>query len=293
MNAISELARLLADGDGVILVRENPHLKDVLRRQSAQGRVRAVLPGVYVPADLISNPWVTMQAVAKWDPDAVLTGAAAARLTFWPEIKLPRVDVAVRSQRRPQAGFAFHRRRIPLELVGTHRGLRVAKPSLTALDLSDVDHTDAIDTALRTRAVTLQSLHEALRLTPHRPGNTDVRRLLVDSRDEPWSRAERQAHRLLRCGHITGWKTNLPFWDLGSLYYIDIAFESLKLAIEIDGRFHEDDPRCSRPTAGGRTPWCSTAGGSFGSLGPCCGTTPSSSCRRFVARCERAKVITR
>ncbi len=36
-------------------------------------------------------------------------------------------------------------------------------------------------------------------------------------------------------------KPNLPLFLEGCLYYIDIAFPHLKLAIEIDGRLHEED----------------------------------------------------
>jgi len=66
--------------------------------------------------------------------------------------------------------------------------------------------------------------------------------LLLDSRDEPWSTAGRLAHRLLREAKITGWKGNLAVRCRGRLYYLDIAFEGGRLAIEIDGRLHEDDP---------------------------------------------------
>lgn len=182
-----------------------------------------------------------MRALARWDPDAVLTGAAAARVSYWPEVRLDRIDATSRWQRRPQRGYAFSRRRIPPELVIERRGLRLTVPSLTALDLADIDHTDALDIALRTRVVTLDSLHEALRLTSCRPGNCDRRKVLLDSRDAPWSRAERLGHRLLRKAGITGWLTNYPVVDAAGIYYIDIAFPRQKLAIEIDGRLHEDD----------------------------------------------------
>lgn len=75
-----------------------------------------------------------------------------------------------------------------------------------------------------------------------RLGNPLRRRLLLDSRDEPWSAAERLAHRLLREAKITGWNGNLAVRCRGHLYYLDIAFEGSRLVIEIDGRLHEDDP---------------------------------------------------
>ena len=232
---------MLASGDGVLLRREHPELVEDLKRQADLGLVTRVLPGVFVSTGAQLDPMVRMRAATRWDPDAIFTGAAAARLSYWPEVRLSTIHMAVRYDRRPQRGFSFTRRRIPLELVSQHHGLRFTCPALTALDLADLDHTDAIDTALRTRATTLDALHEALELTPGRRGNCDKRQVLLDSRNEPWSRAERVSHRLLRRAGITGWTTNMPLYDVAWLYYIDIAFEAHKLAIEIDGRFHEDD----------------------------------------------------
>ena len=101
--------------------------------------------------------------------------------------------------------------------------------------------SDAIDRALRTRTATLSGMYEALRLTGNRIGNPERMRLLLDSRALPWSAAERVAHRILRRARITGWRTNQPVFVAGRLYYIDIAFPLLKVAIEIDGRLHEED----------------------------------------------------
>jgi very-short-patch-repair endonuclease len=101
--------------------------------------------------------------------------------------------------------------------------------------------TDAIDHALRTRVATLSGMHEALAKTANRIRNPEPLRLLIDSRDEPWSAAERLAHNLLRQAGIRGWQTNLPIVIEGRLYFLDIAFAPLKVAIEIDGRRHEDD----------------------------------------------------
>jgi very-short-patch-repair endonuclease len=66
-------------------------------------------------------------------------------------------------------------------------------------------------------------------------------KLLVDSRDEPWSAAERLAHRLLRAAKITGWQANLPTMIEDHLYYLDVGFRSQKLVLEIDGRIHQTD----------------------------------------------------
>jgi very-short-patch-repair endonuclease len=169
-------------------------------------------------------------------------GAAAARASYWPSIRLERIDVAVPRKVAERDGFAFNRRSIPADLVVERRGLRFTHPALTAIDLATEEHVDSIDIALRTRAATLAGMRDALARTPNRPGNQTRLKLLIESRDEPWSAAERLAHRLLRGAGISGWQSNLPVIVKDKLFYLDIAFRSCRLALEIDGRMHEDDP---------------------------------------------------
>ena len=114
-------------------------------------------------------------------------------------------------------------------------------PSLTAMELATFEFTDPIDIALRRRTVSLASMREALDLTPHRRGHTDRRRVLLDSRDEPWSAAERLAQRIYRGAGITDWVANLETVLRGATYYLDIGFREERLASEIDGRLHETD----------------------------------------------------
>ena len=72
---------------------------------------------------------------------------------------------------------------------------------------------------------------------PGRPGNGLRQKLLLDSRDNPWSEAEREAHRLLRRSGIRGWRGNQPVAG----YWVDILFPARRLVIEIDGwRVHGD-----------------------------------------------------
>ena len=200
-----------------------------------------MLPGVYAVPSMARLPRVRMQAVCLRHPNAVLLTEAAARVSFWPHVTLEAIQVAVPSPLPKQRGFAFTRRRIPTELVVEHQGLRYTTPALTAVDMASFACTDAIDQALRTRAATLEAMHEALARTANRIRNPERLRLLIDSRDEPWSAAERLAHNILRRAGIRGWRTNLPVLLQGRLYYLDIAFERLRVAIEIDGRRHEDD----------------------------------------------------
>jgi very-short-patch-repair endonuclease len=120
--------------------------------------------------------------------------------------------------------------------------LRFTSPALTALDLCVADDGGAIDEVLRTRAASLAELRSAMTRCPGRTGNPKRQRLLLDSRDEPWSAAERCAHRLLRKEGITGWQSNYRIRAGGRIYFLDIAFPGERLAVEIDGRSFHDDP---------------------------------------------------
>lgn len=200
-----------------------------------------MLPGIYASPD-IAHSWLTRsRALALRHHDAVLLGAAAARISFWPDAPLNHVEAAVTGVLKPQPGFSFNRRHIPEELIAERDGLRYSIPALTAIDLATFARSDALDIALRARVATLAGMYEALHLTPHRAGNRERLRLLIDSRNEPWSAAERLSHRLLRASGIKNWQTNMPVCLNGQIFYIDIAFKQRKLAIEIDGRLHETD----------------------------------------------------
>ncbi len=237
-----DIQRIIRANGGVIARRNHPELVEACNWLVRKGELVPVLPGVYAPRDSAREVGIRMRAAMLWSPDAVLTGPAAAQLSFWPRIASPLVDLATPKKRRGQyRGFRLCERRIAVDLVVTRGGLRYTAPALTALDLISVVGADGIDTALRTRSATLDGMRAALELTPHRPGNSDRRRLLLDSRDEPWSAAERLAHQLLRAAGITGWRANFPVPTIGSVYYVDVAFPAVKLAIEIDGRLHEDD----------------------------------------------------
>lgn len=226
---------------GVVTRRDRKELNGTLDRLVREGRLVAVLPGTYADAGAASSFECRLAALRRAEPDAVLVGATAARLSFWPDVKVDQVECAFACRRPPRPGFDFCRRRIPVDLVVERDGVRLTAPALTALDLTATFGGEAIDQALRSRATTLKRMRKALEVTSGRRGNGSRRALLLDSRDEPWSEAERLCHRLLREAGIEGWKSNLPIRVDGATYYVDIAFEDRWLAIEIDGRLHEDD----------------------------------------------------
>jgi very-short-patch-repair endonuclease len=239
MKSTDAVNLLLASAGGVIVRHDHPELRGTLEWLVRTGRLVPVLPGTYARPDEAHDRTVRMRAAARRFPDGVFVGAAAARLTYWPEAPINQIEMALPDTTRDRPGFAFHRRTIPPELVLTYQGLRLTTPALTAIELATEACADSIDVALRSRRATLAGMHEVLRLTPNRPGNLSRRRLLLDSRDEPWSAAERQAHRVLRRARIADWKSNWEVTVDGYTYFIDVAFRRLRLAVEVDGRIHE------------------------------------------------------
>lgn len=230
---------IMAASRGVISRRAHPELLGTLDRLKRTGRLTPVFPGVYCDPAKSGDLATQLLALPWWEPDAVVTGRLAAKLTFWSDLLALRLTVALPRVRRAPRGIEVVKRVIPPELVVERGTWRLTSPALTALDLSAELGGDAIDAALRSRRVTLEQLHEAFRLTPGRRGNQDRHRLLLDSRDEPWSEAERETHRLLRAAGIQGWGSNYPIWLHGQRYYVDVGFPAIKLAVEIDGRqFH-------------------------------------------------------
>lgn len=225
--------------DGILSRRRHPWLIGRIDAAVRRGELVTLLPGTYAPASSFAT---LVLSVCDWDPDAVLTGSCAARLTWWRELRDETVRAATR--RRPHRsvpGTALAQQVVAPQLVSVHRGLRLQHPAASALDLARQVGPSAIDEALRRRAATLGSLRWALDLMSWRPGNDALAGYLHASRDEPWSALERQAHELLRVARITGWKANYLIRVGAGVYYVDIAFPGLRLAVELDGwQFHSD-----------------------------------------------------
>ncbi|TDT30069.1 uncharacterized protein DUF559 [Naumannella halotolerans] len=192
-----------------------------------------MLPGIWAQPD--PPLLVRLQALMAFDRDAVVTGHAAACLHFAARPPSGVVDVSCRRRRDRHAGYTFERRWIDPEFITVDNGMRCTGPAMTAIDLAATDDGSTIDTALRQRAVSLEELHRALAATTGRRGHQLRRRVLADSRDQPWSAAERLAHRLLRQASITGWRANHRISVGARHYFGDIVFAARRLVVEIDG----------------------------------------------------------
>jgi hypothetical protein len=179
--------------DFVILRREHPELRDALDWQLKLGHLTALLPGVYAPPDAVLDPRVMVVAVARASADAVFARRTAASSSSWPELPLNVITVAARRERANRRGLAWERRGIPPELITVRNGLRLTTP-LTALDLSDLNHTEALDVALRKRAAGPRDRWTDPR---HRPEGVRIRSLASNALVQAQWRVLRFTYRML------------------------------------------------------------------------------------------------
>lgn len=237
---IQAISAELARAGGVLRVDRGDRMS--VLRAAATGGLRRVLPGVYAEARLAGDFEARVRALHLVDPNAVLLGRTAAAASWWPGLAVPTVQAWRRGHRLAPPGFHWSQQQIhPDDVWETPRGLRFTSPARTVLDLIDELGGQAIDEALRRRAVTLSQLEAALARSPNRPGNKLRRWLLDDSRDEPWSEAERHFHRLLRglrlpCPYATNHRVDTAEGHR----FVDVGLPAIRLAFEVDGRsFHE------------------------------------------------------
>ena len=230
------MERALVEGRGLLVRRNLPGLDRSLDRALSAGELQRVLPGIYAPPgdlDLVARA----RAVTALDPNAIVVGRAAAALTWWPELETATLEAACRGRRDPGNGIRWHQREVPPEHVRVSNGVRFATPTFTILDLLPSMGGRPIDEALRRGVVTLAALEQAFEGLPHRPGNRLRRALIEDSRDEPWSEAERRLHRTYRGLALPyAYRTNAPVvLRDGARRLIDLALPDLLLGFGDDG----------------------------------------------------------
>lgn len=223
---------------GVIDTRAHRSRSSTLSRWVRQGRLLQLLPGILVAPGTEAHLPIRLRAVALWAPGAIVCEDAAAWLTYWPDRPVEDIVVALDRRRASRPGVRIVERMIPPEYRVMREGLTLTHPVLTAIDLADRDHGALIDDLLRMRRVTVDHVERALSACAHRAGNPARRRVVARSRTNPWSRAEREYHDLLDSNGVTGWVANLRVVLDGVEYWLDIAFERERLALEVDGFEH-------------------------------------------------------
>lgn len=220
-------------------MRHHPELSSQLRWAVRAGQLITLLPGVYALPGAERDPKIAIAGLLARHQDAIICGATAGHLLTWPDCNPFPVCASLPYRVRSSGPYRLSERRIDPDWVTSIDGVALTDPAFTALDLLPDLGGDVIDMLLRTRRLRLSDLRAAFAAHPNRRHNARRRWLLADSRDEPWSAAERLAHRHLRSAGITGWVTNHRVTARGNTYFLDIAFPEFGLALEVDGwEFH-------------------------------------------------------
>lgn len=224
---------------GLISYRTCPHeLFGVLRRMAASGELTTVLPGIFAATERAEDVLIRMRAAQVRDPDVVFTHLTAANLLWQVPLRGP--VSAIGRLRSDRPGFEFSRAVVDPEWITSRRGFRCTTPELTAVDLVPSHGGEFVDRVLREAygrgGEALRLMWRAVEAHPDRPGNVRRREILHNSRDQPWSEAERLVHQQLREAGIAGWRTNYEVrTSSGRTYCLDIAFPEHGIDLEVEG----------------------------------------------------------
>ncbi|HSN42819.1 MAG TPA: type IV toxin-antitoxin system AbiEi family antitoxin domain-containing protein [Propionibacteriaceae bacterium] len=226
---------------GLIRITEHPHRARTIRRMAARGTLTRLLPGVYALKSVAHTLDVRTRAVTLWDPNAIITGDAAAALAFGSTRTVATIDVTRSHWAQLPTGYRCHKGRVPPSERVEGNGTTRTSAAWTAVWMAGHDDGETIELALRTRRVTPRGLIGICVRMARTPGQRLRRFVVACSQSNPWSAAERLAHRALLDAGITGWFGNWPISLGGTTWPIDIAFPKLRLVFEIDGfEFHND-----------------------------------------------------
>ena len=98
---------------GVLRASALPGSARTLSRLLATGTVRRLLPGIYALASQAESLVVRCAALMLWAPDAVVTGRAAAKLSYWTEARVGEIEFHSATKKVAPAGFRLHRSQVP------------------------------------------------------------------------------------------------------------------------------------------------------------------------------------
>jgi very-short-patch-repair endonuclease len=215
-----------------------------IARRAADGRWRALMPGVYLVAGHRLDAEARTRAAGLWGGStAVVSGPTAA---WWHGMLAepgPVVHLTVPRalHRRARTGIVVHRVDLSPADRTTVREVALTARARTVLDTAVLlaDGATFLDRALQ-RHVRFPALVSAHSRMIGRHGSAEAGRLLAAAADGTRAKSERILLRLLREAGISGWVVGLRFqdWDL------DCAFPAARIAIELDGwAWHSDVER--------------------------------------------------
>ena len=208
-----------------------------------RGRWFRLLPRVYLVGGGPANAAQRVRAAWLWAGyDSVVAGAAAAWWHGIDDSEPTVVDVVVPPVRSMtvQAGIRLIRAVVDPRDVSWRDGIRVTAAARSCLDMVRWGERDLLEDGLRSRQLRVDKLYPSLARSRRRRGQRRARAAVLEVSTNPWSKAERLAHQVFRERGLSGWVANPRTRSADGTVFPDIAFEDVKLAVEIDGRrFHD------------------------------------------------------
>lgn len=238
---------------GVPFIGSEALAAGAVRKHQLRSDYRSVFPGVYADADLELT--VERRAKAAWlwsHREGVVAGLAASALhgAEWVDDRVP-IELVWSNARRPQ-GIHTRRDRLAAGEAMSLAGIRVTTPSRTAFDLGrlirgneGIERLDALGRATRFRAEDVVALADKHRGSPGTPRLRQALNLYdagAESPRETWLRLL-----LVRAGYPPP-RTQIPVCDEtgNPIYFLDMGWEDVKIAVEYDGDQHRERPRWGR-----------------------------------------------
>ncbi len=232
----------LEDHHGVMRVPAGAASEAQACRAVRRGLVIRPLPGVIMDGALAGHPGAWLRAVHLWRPDAVLDGRAALASCHVP---LPggegieRIDVRLDHHLPDRGLLRFHRgtpspphRHVTAEATCVH-------PAVAVLGCAARVDWEPLFHLFRQRIVTIDEPRAVRAEAARLHGRGPVDQVLRLVRDEPWSMAELELHRLLREARVRGWRANAEIRADDHDQVADLLFDDEHLVVEVDSySFH-------------------------------------------------------
>ena len=205
-----------------------------------------LMPSVYsprpVPASISQREW----AAVLWS-GGVLSHRSAARR--WrlpvPDPTLVHVTVDDRKYRHPNGMVRLHRVPLHPAQVTTADGLAISGRARTIIDLLRTERLEAattlLDRALQREWIEPDTLSAAIQDGRGRAGNRQLRELYAGIEPGTHAESERRLHSILKHHGLQGWQPQHPVHLPHGTVFIDVAFPSCRLAIEVDGKLWHDE----------------------------------------------------
>ena len=236
---MNDIEIALRTGHGLLSTAQHRPLRHQIARALQQGKLVRILPGVVTTPDLADDPGIRAQAAMRWQPNAVLMGDAAARLSFLPDHPIDRLEMTGQRPGTIPPGMVFHNIPVPAELRHCTDAGMLTVPELTVLDLAVADKWRPLCEALRRHVVTAESIHLANEAVHPREGLATRAEIVAKAAGNPWSVAELDLQILYRENGITGWVGNQRM-RLGQTTVVpDLTFEEARVICQVDSwEFH-------------------------------------------------------